>query len=116
MANRERGDVEFQSLDQSWTLKLGVNAMCEIEDATEKSILEIGELLNNPKTVTIRLLRTVVWAALREYHGDIDVKQAGAVIDGIGMNEAGRLIGEAFTAATPKPKGGDNRPQKATAE
>jgi hypothetical protein len=115
MANRERGEVEFQSLGKAWTLKLGVNAMCEIEDATGKSISEIGALLGDPKTATIKLLRTVMWGALRDHHDDIAAKDVGAVIDGIGMNEAGRLIGEAFTAATPEVKEGDGRPRKATA-
>ncbi|MEP9374996.1 hypothetical protein [Mesorhizobium sp. KR1-2] len=115
MANRERGEVEFQSLGKTWTLKLGVNAMCEIEDATAKSIAEIGALLGDPKTATIKLLRTVMWGALRDHHDDITVKEVGAIIDGIGMNEAGRLIGDAFAAATPEAKEGAGHPPKATA-
>jgi hypothetical protein len=115
MANRERGEVEFQSLGKTWTLKLGINAMCEIEDATGKSISEIGALLGDTKTATIKLLRTVMWGALRDHHDDITVREVGAIIDGVGMNEAGRLIGEAFTAATPDAKDGAARPPKATA-
>lgn len=115
MANRERGEVEFQSLGKTWTMKLGVNAMCEIEDATSRSIAEIGALLGDTKTATIKLLRTVMWGALKDHHDDIAMKEVGAIIDGIGMNEAGRLIGAAFTAATPEAKDGGDHPPKATA-
>lgn len=115
MANRERGEVEFQSLGKSWTMKLGVNAMCEIEDATGKSISEIGTLLGNAKTATIKLLRTVMWASLRDHHDEITTKEVGAIIDGVGMKKAGLLISEAFAAATPEQNGGEDRPPKATA-
>jgi hypothetical protein len=115
MANRERGEVEVQALGKTWTLKLGVNAMCEIEDATGKSITEIGSLLSNPKTATIRMLRTVMWGALQDRHEGTGIKEAGDLIDEIGMDQAGVKIGEAFSAATPGAKGGESRPRKATA-
>ncbi|WP_315920440.1 hypothetical protein [Mesorhizobium sp. SP-1A] len=115
MANRERGEVAFDALGQSWTLKLGTNAMCEIEDATGKTFSEVGELMGDQKRVTIKLMRTVFWGALREQHEDVTIKQAGAVIDDIGMQEAGRLIGEAFQAAMPEQKEGAARPPKAAA-
>lgn len=116
MANRERGEVEFQALGKNWTLKLGTNAMCEIEDATGKSITEIGQLLSDPKTATMKLVRAVMWGGLQEHHDGVTVKEVGSIIDGIGMAEAGRLIGEAFTAASPDAKEGESRPPKATAK
>lgn len=116
MANRERGQVGFQAGGKAWTIKLGVNAMCEIEDATDKSISEIGVLLGDPKTATIKLVRAVMWGGLQEYHDGVTVKEVGGIIDDIGMAEAGKLIGEAFTAASPDAKGGETHPRKATAE
>lgn len=114
MANKERGEIAFDALEQSWTLKLGTNAMCEIEDATGKTICEVGEVMGDQKRVTIKLMRTVFWGALRDHHEDITVKQAGGIIDAIGMQEAGRLIGEAFQAAMPVQKEGAARPPQAT--
>lgn len=117
MANRERGEVEFQALGKSWTMKLGVNAMCEIEDATGKTISEVAVLLKDPKTATVKLMRAVMWGGMREHNDDIPVNEVGSIIDAIGMAEAGRLIGEAFTAASPDAKGGASRPpRKATAK
>lgn len=117
MANRERGEVTFTARKQGWILKLGTNAMCEIEDATGKSIIEIGQLLSKPETASTKLLRVVLWGGLQDHHEGIDMKQVGALIDDIGMAKAGELIGEAFTAATSgnAAKGGEAHPKKAAA-
>ena len=116
MANKERGEVDFQALGKTWIMKLGVNAMCEIEDATGKSISEIGVLLGDPKTATIKLVRAVMWGGLQEHHDGVTMKEVGGIIDGIGMSEAGKLIGDAFITASPDAKVGEPHPRKATAE
>lgn len=115
MANRNRGEIGFEALAAQWTLKLGTNAMCEIEDATGKAFTEVGEIMADTKRVTIKLMRVIFWGALRDHHADISIKDAGAIIDDIGMQEAGRLIGEAFQAASPDQNGGAARPPKAAA-
>jgi len=116
MANRQKGEVGFKALGKSWTMKLGVNAMCEIEDATGRTISEVGKLLSSQETATIKLMRAVMWGALQEHHEGLDIKEVGLIIDDIGMAEAGRLVGDSFTAASPEAKGGEGRPRKATAE
>lgn len=116
MANRERGEVSFEASDKTWTMKLGTNAMCEIEEATGKGMAEIGELLSNDKTATIGLMRVVFWGALHAFHQDLTTAQAGELIDEIGATRAGQLIGEAFTAARPVEKAGaGSRPPRAAA-
>ncbi|MGH6862593.1 MAG: hypothetical protein ACRECY_20305 [Phyllobacterium sp.] len=115
MANKVRGEIGFKALGKSWVLKLGVNAMCEIESETGKSISAIGAAIVDEKQATMSLMRTVFWGALQEHHDGLSIKETGSIIDAIGMNDAGRLIGEAFTAANPEPKGGDTRPPKGTA-
>lgn len=118
MANLQRGEVSFKAKGQEWKVKLGTNAMCEIEDATGKSIIEIGELLGNQKTATLKLVRDVLWGGLQEFHAGIDLKKVGTLIDDIGMAAAGQLIGQAFTAATTgsQAKGGGSHPKKAAIE
>lgn len=118
MANRERGEISFSALGQDWKIKLGTNAMCEIEDKTGKSIIEIGQLLGDQKTATLKLLRVVLWGGLQQYHEGIDLIKVGLIIDDIGMAKAGELIGEAFAAATSatSAKGGGAHPKKAAAK
>ncbi|QPC87417.1 hypothetical protein GA830_12190 [Mesorhizobium sp. NBSH29] len=116
MANRERGEIGFKSGGKDWTLKLGVNAMCEIETEVDKSISEIGVLLGDPKTATMKLVRAVMWGGLQEHHDGVTITEVGGIIDDIGMLAAGKLIGDAFMAASPDAKGGEPRPKKAATE
>lgn len=114
MSNRERGEVSFEADGNAWTLKVDANAMCEIEEATGKTITEIGRVLGNEATASISLMRSVFWGALQHHHDGLTLKDAGKLISDIGMDEAGRLIGEAFKSAFPQKKGKDARPRKAT--
>lgn len=113
MANRERGEVSFEASGKSWTMKIDTNAMCEIEAMTGKGIAEIGQLLGNEKTATMTLMRAVFCGALQQHHGGITLREAGGLIDEIGAEQAGLLIGQAFEAAFPAAKAGEARPRKA---
>jgi hypothetical protein len=116
MANKERGEVTFEALGKPWTMKIGTGAMCEIEGATGKSITEVGQELGNPKTASLTLMRAVFWGALQDRHEGTTLKECNAIIDDIGMQRAGVLIGEAFQLAFPQQqKEGVTRPPKATA-
>lgn len=115
MANRERGEISFEADGQVWTLRVDTNAMCEIEDLTGKGVAEISKLLGSEKTATISLLRAVFCGALRSRHADVTAKRAGELIDAIGVQSAGEMIGEAFNLAFPETKGKGNRPPVATA-
>jgi hypothetical protein len=95
-------------------MKLGTGAMCEIEDVAGKSIAEVGKLLGNPDTATLSLVRLVFWASLQSHHPGTTLSQCNDLIDEVGVQEAGVLIGKAFQAASPK-KDASARPRKATA-
>ncbi|RWF69556.1 MAG: hypothetical protein EOS26_25065 [Mesorhizobium sp.] len=94
-------------------MKIGTNAMCELEETTGKSIAEIGKLLVDPTTATVTLMRRVFMTALLEHQEGISLKQAGDIIDDLGIGVAGQKLGEAFQAALPKAKEGGSRPPKA---
>lgn len=115
MANAERGEVSVDVGGRSLTLKIGTNAMCEIEAATGKTITEIGRLLGSEETASIELMRVVFWGALQHHHEGLTLKDAGNLIDEIGPSEIGPLIGRAFEAAFPAAKGGKENPPKAAA-
>lgn len=115
MANKQRGEISFEANGQTWTMKVGTHAMCEIEDATGKTIAEIGNLMGNTKTASMKLLRAVFWGSLQHHHEGISMKDAADLIDEIGADVAGQKIGEAFSIAFPKSKGGETRPRVAAA-
>ncbi len=113
MANAERGEVSFEASGKTWTMKIGTNAMCEIEGLTGKGIAEVGRLLGNEKTASITLLRAVFWGSLQEHHEGISLKECAGLIDEVGTETIGQKIGEAFQTAFPKAKEGAARPLKA---
>ncbi len=115
MANAQRGEVSFEASGKTWTMKIGTNAMCEIEDLTGKGISEVGQLLGNEKTASITLLRAVLCGSLQEHHEGITPRECSALMDEVGIDIIGQKIGEAFQAAFPKAKAGGSRPPKATA-
>ena len=41
MANRQKGETGFDALGQTWTLRYGTNALCEIEDLFGRSALDV---------------------------------------------------------------------------
>ncbi|OLP56671.1 hypothetical protein BJF92_11320 [Rhizobium rhizosphaerae] len=114
MANREKGEVSFSCEGKTYTMKLGTGAMCAIEDATGKSIGEVGKALGNPETATLTMVRIVFWASLQGHHPGTSLADCDELIDEIGVSRAGELIGQAFQAAAAR-KSPDARPRTATA-
>lgn len=108
MANIQKGEVSFKALEKDWTIKLGTNAMCEIEDATGLSINDIGNKLNG-ESFNMKLMRTVFVSGMIEFHADIDERTVGNVIDDIGFDEAAKIMERAFVFATPEKKGGTKK-------
>jgi len=116
MANDIRGEVEFKALGKTWTMKLGNGAVRHVENETGKAFPQIGRELSNEKTASISLLTQVFHASLRRHHPDITIDDCDDIIDEIGHEEAGTLLGRAFELMQPKAgKGGDGRPRRATA-
>lgn len=102
MSNAQRGEVSFEALGQSWTMKLGTNAMCELEDRTGKTIVEIGDMLDNEKSFSMGLLRDIFMCALLDHHEDVSKKEAGRIIDDLGMKVAVDKVRDSFLKALPE--------------
>ncbi len=115
MANPHRGSVALQSGDRAYTLSFSVNALCELEAELDKPVSEIIAEIQNPKQVRMNSIRALVWAALRDHHEDVSIKDAGLIATDAGMQVCVEKIGEAFRLAFPgAPKaGGKENPQKA---
>lgn len=117
MANDIRGEVAFQALGRDWTLKLGNGAVRDIEASTGKPFPQVGKDLADEATASISLLTLVFCAALKKQHPDINMNVCDDIIDEIGHEQAGTLLGQAFLLMQPQGKGGaDARPRKATAQ
>lgn len=113
MANKERGEVSFDALGKTWTMKIGTDAMCAMEDKAGKGISEIAAELGGA-SVKLSTLRLLIWAGLQHHHEGLSLKECSEIIDDFGVAEIGPIVGQAFQAAFPK-KDADARPPEATA-
>lgn len=114
MANPHRGSVSLQAGDRTYTLSYSTNALCELEDRTGKTIQVLANALNSPEGVSLKMVRDLVWGALRDHHEGADIQTAGGIIDTAGLPDVMEAIGQALRAAFPDAKGGRN-PRKAKA-
>lgn len=98
------GAVEFEAIGAKRSLRFGINALCRIEDRLGYSVLQLGQKMQGG--LDMRTLRTVFACGLDTSLTDDD---AGEIMDAIGVQRAGELVGEAFQAAFPS-GGGDEKP------
>jgi hypothetical protein len=111
MANPLRGEVDLQVGEKTYTLRLSINAIAEVETLLDKGINEILSTLD-PQNARIGTLRAILWASLQEHHPEITLLDAGDLIGDVGAENAGPIIGDAIKAAFPAPDG-KPRPPKA---
>lgn len=114
MANPHRGEVALTVGDLEYKLSFSINAICELEDALDMPVAKVAEALNDSASIRMSMIRTVVWAALRDHHEAVTVKEAGQIATDAGVPVVMEAIGKAFTLAFPEPEAqGKANPQKA---
>lgn len=118
MANPHRGEVPLVVGDETYKVSLSLNAMCELEDAFERPLLEvIGDLQaaqSNPQGLRITTVRLLVWGALQDHHPDIDLKMAGQIAGAAGLPNVMEAIIKAIHLAFPQAEAGAKpNPRKA---
>lgn len=107
MVNSKRGEVQIRAGDTVYVLRYGFNALCELQDRTGKTAQEMFEDLQ--KSPSLRVMRTIFAVGLAERHPDLTEKDAGNILDEIGIVAASEILGKAFAAAFPA-SGKDEKP------
>lgn len=79
MANREKGESTLTVDGTDYTLRLSINALCEIEDAesTAEKRVTFQELVPRMARGELTAIRRLLWGALREHHPTMSLKAAG---------------------------------------
>jgi hypothetical protein len=107
------GVATFEVGGATWSLKFGINALCDLEfqvqDPEQVKRLMDGKAGAPPDFSTIR---AGFWAALRTFHPEVTLEEAGRLIDALGMPRAGSLTAQALISAFPEAD--PDRPRKAT--
>lgn len=102
MANAQKGEVTLEAGGETYRLQFTTNAMCELEDATGKTINEVvAELSDADNPPGMKTMRVLLWAAMVEHREGVTIRDAGVICDEIGVGNVGELIGDAFQAAFP---------------
>lgn len=94
MTKRNAGEVTVGD----YTLVMNLNTMCDIEDATGESFFVVAQRLLDGETISVRLVRTMLWAALRANIPDLTEEEAARIASEIGVLVAVEALGAAIKA------------------
>ncbi|WP_371346067.1 hypothetical protein [Ancylobacter sp. IITR112] len=93
--------------EKFYSLVLSINALCSLETITGRPagsmVMELIDAAAKPQTISVKMLRTMLWAALREYHPEIDEDGAGQIATDAGAFNVLAAVMEAAAAAFPAP-------------
>ncbi|WP_118138789.1 GTA-gp10 family protein, partial [Oceanicella sp. SM1341] len=91
MANRLLGETELTVGGRTLRLVMDFNALCEFEEATGRNAVTSAGAFE-AGTLTMRELRAFMWAALRRYHPETSLQDAGDLLGSHG-EALGRAMG-----------------------
>lgn len=80
MANAHRGEASFRIGGTTYTFAYDVDALCQIEEASDKAIATLLDELGRPGATKVSTARYLVWGGLREHHPQVDLKAAGNLV------------------------------------
>lgn len=110
MANKLRGEIEIEAGGKTYTLRMSINAIAEIEQRLNLGINEIAAALSDMPRLRIGTLRAIVWGCLREHHKDLAIEDAGEIIGEMGVQLTLERINAAFLVAFPSAEGASPSP------
>lgn len=104
MANENRGEVSAVIDGKTLTFRLATNEWCELEDEHGKTtgaiIDDLSAMMMSGK-LDMRFIRSLFKAALSGQKPDISDKEAGDLMNRLGLVETGSLIGRVVRASLP---------------
>lgn len=119
MVDRANGEVRFEALGQSYRMVFSINGICALEDAAERSFMEVlAEMDSGAKSGKLRMsdIRLLFWAGLVEHHEGLTLVDAGRIVQNIGgLTAAQEMLEKAVAAAFPDDDAKGGAPEKPTA-
>lgn len=115
MANPIKGELEFAVEDETYTIVLDANALCEAEAITG---LSTPDLINQAGRKFVNAQRALLWGGLRRHHDGLSLADAGDIIAHLGLAGVDDVLGRAIQLAWPEPgsekEGQEENPQPPT--
>jgi hypothetical protein len=91
---------------RSLTFKLGLDALIELQEhlAVNGTVPTLDQIDRDYRNGRLKVFRGIVWAALREYHGDLSVKDVSRLIVEADKTELEALVGRLMATTRPDPE------------
>ena len=89
--------IEFEALGKRWSLRMSITAICSVEAELR---MTFDQALKAVQSGSILTLRMMLSAGLG---GKLPAEKVSDIIEDIGLERAGELIGEAIALAFPQP-------------
>lgn len=102
MGNRLKGVVTAQTQAGEVRLQYSINALCEIED---RAGLSLQEFMAQVEAGHMKALRLFIWGGMVQHQPAVQISDAGALADELGLQEAVKLCKQAFDIAFPQAEG-----------
>lgn len=92
MKNENQTPVTVEHEGETFTLRLGFNAMCDVEEELGRGFLELAEDMRQGK-VRLTDLLAIFHACFRDNHPGAERARVVAIVESIGPQRMGELIG-----------------------
>jgi hypothetical protein len=114
MANPHKGEVALEAGERTYTLRLSINAIAEIEDLLDTGFGELVSRLGAGEQFRLGTLRVVLWGGLRKHHKGLSLDDAGEIIGEAGIAATTEAISKAIALGFPEFAAGSENPQTAS--
>lgn len=115
MANPHKGEVDLAVGETTYTLRMSMNQIAQLEQILDKSVNEISVLLSDAGNVRVWLWRATLWAALQSNHKGVTLEDAGDILGEAGLPLVLEKVGEAMTLGfAQRESAAAQNPQKAS--
>jgi len=104
MANPLRGEVDLVAGETTYTLRMSINEIVQLETLLDMGVMEISSMLGEAGNPRLGAWRAALWAALQGHHKGTTLEDAGEIIAQAGFANVMAKVGEALQAAFPAPE------------
>jgi hypothetical protein len=101
VANKHKGEIEFEAGGKTYKLSFSANAMCELEDVIGMDIDALIKKFNDKEPIRLAVMRKIFWQGLLDHQPDMSLDDTKLVLKNLNPPDMARLIGEAVMASMP---------------
>jgi hypothetical protein len=95
-ANKERGELAIVVGDATYILKLTSNAMCEMEAASGRTVVQLMATLRGGEGGNLTDTRWWLWGMLRAHHPELTLLDVGNLMDALGIAVVNAKLHQVF--------------------